>query len=588
MEKKRPLTLQSKGWRGFRHIYFLYCKKQFKHSFIWACCAVAFIAVVAFLSNKSYFELLIVLSDIGLKVAPPLLGFTLSGYAMIVGVNDVNIAERLKNHKTKTGITMYQQLYTTFIAMLGSIFLLLLESVVLHYVLEADISLDFPMIVDVIDVIVFLGYAVTMFYALFAVKDLLSNLFSLGQTANNIYQSMNKNENRKNILFLMKVFEVGGQEVVTATLADTFIKKDHRVVIACFKQPNDMMVKRTNPAVRFYTIGDFKYSKESIDILRNILKENRIDVVINQWGLPYVPCKVLNKAKEGLDVKTIAIYHNSPDTNARIKDVEIALANTHNPIKKAILRTKMFAFKQITSKSMKYVYEHTDLYMVLSPSFVDKFKEFTGTANPDHLQVLTNPVTIDSSSYHYSFSQKQKEIIFIGRIDYNQKRVYRVVDTWAKLESVFSDWKLTIVGDGTARKDIEKQVKEYGLQRVSFEGFQQPKPYYERASILMLTSEYEGFPLVLAECMSFGVIPAVYNSYSAVCDIIDGGKDGIVLPYHEKGYNANEAAGMIANIMKDDGKREQMALAAIKKSKEYSVEKIYSEWECVFHSLLKE
>lgn len=507
---------------------------------------------------------------------------------MIVGVNDVNIAERLKNHKTKTGITMYQQLYTTFIAMLGSIFLLLLESVVLHYVLEADISLDFPMIVDVIDFIVFLGYAVTMFYALFAVKDLLSNLFSLGQTANNIYQSMNKNENRKNILFLMKVFEVGGQEVVTATLADTFIKKDHRVVIACFKQPNDMMVKRTNPAVRFYTIGDFKYSKESIDILRNILKENRIDVVINQWGLPYVPCKVLNKAKEGLDVKTIAIYHNSPDTNARIKDVEIALANTHNPIKKAILRTKMFAFKQITSKSMKYVYEHTDLYMVLSPSFVDKFKEFTGTANPDHLQVLTNPVTIDSSSYHYSFSQKQKEIIFIGRIDYNQKRVYRVVDTWAKLESVFSDWKLTIVGDGTARKDIEKQVKEYGLQRVSFEGFQQPKPYYERASILMLTSEYEGFPLVLAECMSFGVIPAVYNSYSAVCDIIDGGKDGIVLPYHEKGYNANEAAGMIANIMKDDGKREQMALAAIKKSKEYSVEKIYSEWECVFHSLLKE
>ena len=236
---------------------------------------------------------------------------------------------------------------------------------------------------------------------------------------------------------------------------------------------------------------------------------------------------------------------------------------------------------------MKYVYQHTDLYMVLSPSFVKKFKKFTGITHPSHLQVLTNPVTIDSSSYDYSLSKKQKEIIYMGRIDYNQKRVYRVVDTWAKLEPVFPDWKLTIVGDGTARKDIEKQVKEYGLQRVSFEGFQQPKPYYERASILMLTSEYEGFPLVLAECMSFGVIPAVYNSYSAVCDIIDGGKDGIVLPYHKRGYDANEAAGMIANIMKIDGKREQMALAAIKKSKEYSVEKIYSEWEKVFHSLQK-
>ena len=384
----------------------------------------------------------------------------------------------------------------------------------------------------------------------------------------------------------MKVFEVGGQEVVTVTLANTFVKNNHHVVIASFNQPNNMMVKRTNSAVHFYTIGDFKYSKENIDILRNILKENHINVVINQWGLPYVPCKVLNKAKEGLDVKTIAIYHNSPDTNARIKDVEIALSETHNPLKKAMLYAKMFAFKQITSRSMKYVYEHTDLYMVLSPSFVDKFKEFTGTANPNHLQVLTNPVTIDSSTYHCSFTQKQKEIIYMGRIDYNQKRVYRVIDTWAKLEANFPDWKLTIVGDGVERKNIKKQVAAYGLKRVEFEGFQQPKPYYERASILLLTSEYEGFPLVLAECMSFGVIPAVYNSYSAVRDIIDNGKDGIVIPYHKDGYKVNEAADLLAAIMKDEDKREQMALAAIEKSKEYSVEKIYGEWEKVFSCLI--
>lgn len=383
----------------------------------------------------------------------------------------------------------------------------------------------------------------------------------------------------------MKVFEVGGQEVVTATLANTFVKNNHHVVIASFNQPNNMMVKRTNSAVRFYTIGDFKYSKENIDILRNILKENHINVVINQWGLPYVPCKVLNEAKEGMAIKTIAIYHNSPDTNARIKDVEIALSETHNPLKKTMLYAKMFAFKQITSRSMKYVYQHTDLYMVLSPSFVKKFKEFTGITHPDHLQVLTNPVTIDSSSYDYSLSKKQKEIIYMGRIDYNQKRVYRVVDTWAKLESVFPDWKLTIVGDGTARKDIEKQVKEYGLKRVSFEGFQQPRPYYERASILLLTSEYEGFPLVLAECMSFGVIPVVYDSYSAVRDIIDNGKDGVVIPFCPNGYKADIAAKMVADVMENNEKRNAMAQAAIEKSKNYSVEEIYNKWLSIMQAL---
>lgn len=184
-----------------------------------------------------------------------------------------------------------------------------------------------------------------------------------------------------------------------------------------------------------------------------------------------------------------------------------------------------------------------------------------------------------------SYTFKIKEIIYVGRLDFVQKRVYRVIDTWNYLEERFPDWRLTIVGDGPDRMNLENHVKALNLRRVHFEGFQNPVPYYRRASILMLTSDFEGFPLVLAECMSFGVISAVYNSYSAVCDIIDGGKDGIVLPYHEKGYDANEAAGMIANIMKDDGKREQMALAAIKKSKEYSVEKIYSEWEKVFECI---
>lgn len=384
-----------------------------------------------------------------------------------------------------------------------------------------------------------------------------------------------------NILFLLRTCEVGGIGVVTSVLANKFVNEGHNVVLASFLKPPFEMLVKFDKKVVVETLGAYTNNNIIIGKLRALLISNKVDFIINQLGLPFLPCKVINAAKKDLNIKTIAFYHNSPDTNARIKDVEIALVNTHNPIKKAILRTKMFAFKQITSKSMKYVYEHTDLYMVLSPSFVDKFKEFTGTANPDHLQVLTNPVTIDSSSYHYSFSQKQKEIIFMGRIDYNQKRVYRVIDTWAKLEEKFPDWKLTIVGDGVERKNIEKQVAAYGLKRVEFEGFQQPKPYYERASILLLTSEYEGFPLVLAECMSFGVIPAVYNSYSAVSDIIDNGKDGIVIPYHKDGYKANEAADMLATIMKDEDKREHMALAAIEKSKKYSVEKIYGEWEKV-------
>lgn len=298
----------------------------------------------------------------------------------------------------------------------------------------------------------------------------------------------------------MKGYGVGGIEVVAATLASCFVRNGHHVVIATFTPADDLTVARTDNRVIIHTLDGYVCSAANVSSLRNILIENNIQVVINQWGLPLVPCRTLNKARQGL-------------------------------------------------------------------------------------MVQTNPVTLDSSDFEYFIQNKQKEIIYLGRIDYNQKRVYRVIDTWTKLEAKFPEWKLTIVGDGVERANIEKQVAYYGLKHVTFEGFQQPKPYYERASILLLTSEYEGFPLVLAECMSFGVIPAVYDSYSAVRDIIDDDKDGIVIPYNQDGFKADEAAVMLATIMKDECKRDQMALAAIKKSKDYSLDRIYQEWMRTFSRL---
>lgn len=389
--------------------------------------------------------------------------------------------------------------------------------------------------------------------------------------------------NKPNILFLLKGLEIGGLEVVTAVLANKFVEEGHQVSVFSFLGGKHSIADRFDARIKLYQQDDYSRSKENVAKLRKVLVDDKIDIIINQWGLPYTPIKTARKAAKGLDVKIISVYHNAPSFNGRIQKLNIALMGCENLMKRLALRLMRFAFKKVTSRAMAYIYRHSDLFLVLSPSYIEEFKRFTGVSDGRYLQVLTNPITVEHDGYEYAFNEKQKEIIYVGRLDFVQKRVYRVIDTWNYLEERFPDWRLTIVGDGEDRENLENHVKYLGLKRVSFEGFQKPIAYYKRASILLLTSDFEGFPLVLAECMSFGVIPAVYNSYSAVCDIIDDGKDGIVLPYHKNGYQAEEAAGMIVNIMKDDGKREQMALAAIKKSKEYSVEKIYSEWESVFN-----
>ena len=381
-----------------------------------------------------------------------------------------------------------------------------------------------------------------------------------------------------NILFLLRSLDIGGLEVVTAVLANKFVCEGHYVSVFAFEKRSGKVIERFGKDVEITIAGKYLKTKENIVLLRHLLIEKKIDVVINQWGLPLIPIKTLCDAKRGLKVRVISVYHNDPLQNGRIQSVETQLTKTGNVLKKAVLRCKKLAFRCVTGYAMRYIYRKSDVFEVLSPSFVSHFQQFTWLKNTPKLAVQTNPITIDLDGFEYQSVKKQKEIIYVGRIDYTQKRVFRVIETWAQLEYLFPDWQLTIVGDGEERENVEHMVRDLELKHVNFEGFQSPRVYYERASILMLTSEFEGFPLVLAECMSFGVVPAVYGSYSAVYDIIEDAVDGVIVPKTEEGFNSSEMAERIKCLMEDNIKLNSMALAAIEKSKNYSIDKIYDQW----------
>lgn len=388
-----------------------------------------------------------------------------------------------------------------------------------------------------------------------------------------------------NILFILKSLETGGVEVVTATLANKFKEEGHNVFLFSFSKGNNTIASQITK-VQVYIGDGFRITGKNVELVRQILVNEKIDIIINQWGLPLVPIKVINKARKGLGVKVISVFHNDPLQNGRVQNVALRIAGTKNLAKKLILHIQKMLYRSITGYSMRYIYQQSNLFEVLSPSYVSHFQEFTWLNSTLRLAVQTNPITIDVSEFVYSPEKKRNEIIYVGRIDYTQKRVCRIIDIWALLKDKFQDWHLTIVGDGEERGNIERQVENLKLERVNFEGFQQPRSYYERASILMLTSEFEGFPLVLAECMSFGVVPVVYGSYSAVYDIIDDGKDGVIIEKTVEGFNPTVMAERMSNLMTDRKRLNEMALAAIEKSKNYSVDIIYEQWMAVLKDLV--
>lgn len=397
-----------------------------------------------------------------------------------------------------------------------------------------------------------------------------------------------------NILFLLRGTGIGGLEVVTSILANKFAEEGHNVGVFIYRKDDDghSIRDRFSDEVKVYQYDHYSNAYGTASALSDVIKLMDAHIIINQWGLPLIPIKTACKAIQRMPwVKIISVYHNAPDANGRIQGVNIQLAKTRNPIKRSILKLKRAAFTMVTSHAMRYNYNHSDKYLVLSESYRKVFQDFTHLNNTPKLGVMTNPITISPSDLGTfedrlkEIDSKEKEIIFVGRLDFVQKRTYRVLDTWSLLEGKHPDWRLTIVGDGPDRENLEKHAKTLNLKRVHFEGFQNPLKYYKRASMLMLTSDFEGFPLVLAEAMSFGVVPVVYNSFAAVNDIIDDGKTGVIVDKVDGSFNNKAMAKGVESVIDDFDDKHQMAIDAISKSKEYSLDEIYKRWIKVFDSL---
>lgn len=385
-----------------------------------------------------------------------------------------------------------------------------------------------------------------------------------------------------NILFLLRGNGIGGVEFVTQTLANKFVREGNFVSIFIFrKEEGASFVDRLDKRINLYQHDKYSANKETVALLRKFIVENNIQIIINQWGLPLIPIRAVKKATKGLKVKIISVYHNAPNENGRIRFLSDKIETSKIWITKIVLKIIRSLIAFVTSKSMSYNYWKSDKFLVLSDSYIKVFQKFTDLNDTAKLGVMTNPVTLDADDLNYAnetLKKKEKEIIYVGRLDNLQKKVYRVIETWKQLEPKHPDWKLTIIGEGVAKNDLISRIQSYHLEHVSLVGFQNPLKYYKRASILILTSDFEGFPLVLAEAMSFGVVPVVYDSFAAVRDIIENGKDGIIVSPKMNVFSAVEMANGIEEVMKDYGGKKIMAEFAIKKSKNYSIDVIYQRW----------
>ena len=372
----------------------------------------------------------------------------------------------------------------------------------------------------------------------------------------------------KHILFLLGIYpSYGGGEMVTTVLANRFIEDGHSVTIASFSQPkNDFAELHLSKKCHLLSLSYPVLSLKNIKKLRVYVRNRHVDVMINQWVVPFYATLVWKMATHGTNCQVYSVHHNPPDTNMRIQSLKRQIESG-----KSYLKGVYGLVREVSRISLAFCIKNSHQFILLSPSFITIAQKFSRVKHPTKFLSIPNPIPMLASDKGIS---KEKEIIYVGRIEYNQKRTDRVVDIWRELEPRYPDWKLTIVGDGDNKEDLQNLIHEYGLKRVEITGFVNPINYYKRASILLLTSEYEGFGLVVAEAMSHGVVPVVYNSFESVKDLITDGYNGVLV---EKPFSVS---GFVRRVQELIENTELHVLSQNSRiaSKRFSVNTIVQDW----------
>ena len=179
--------------------------------------------------------------------------------------------------------------------------------------------------------------------------------------------------------------------------------------------------------------------------------------------------------------------------------------------------------------------------------------------------------------------QVSHQVIMLARL-MPQKRIDLMIDVWARLAKDFPEWQVKVLGEGMLRPQLEAKIRMLGLH----ESFLMPGEVMDVTSelqasdILCLTSEYEGFGIVLIEAMAKG-LPVIAFEYVGVHDIINDGVDGFVVPFGD----VDAYVQKLKQLMTDKDLYERLSTSALSSVHKFDKEKVMKMWNRLFNDLLR-
>lgn len=388
-------------------------------------------------------------------------------------------------------------------------------------------------------------------------------------------------QRKKRILFYHIDFPCGGAERVTRDIAQWVRNFDYEVYIAaCHKKGETENVSLIELPHEDY------HSKENADAIVDLIRTLSIDIFV----LPGIQCRQFAYIRSACtSCKFVYILHNVPFWevigNSEHKK-HAAKGSFWKTLEWHLLTnpkaTWLKVYEKRLMKEYKKTYDLVDAYVVLCEGYKSELEKKLRLSDLNKITVIHNAeYEVENISM-----DKKKQLLFVGRMTYEHKRVDRLLDIWKMIYKKVPGWELILVGSGSEERALRQRAEKMKLERVTFTGWSlNPSVFYKHASVSCLTSTFEGWPLCLTEAQANGVVPIAFDCCAGIREILSpSGENGILIPPFRKRKYADE----LCKLLLDPEKLACMRENVIRKSQEYSVEEVGGKWLQLFDRLTGE
>lgn len=355
----------------------------------------------------------------------------------------------------------------------------------------------------------------------------------------------------------------GGVERVTSLLAKFFLSHNIKCYYAYCGDDDETVDDSLK--LRYKESDDYNNFKA---MLSDFLFQKQIDVIINQDQMQDNTARFMGELKTNSSIATVNCMHINPKFyhySPLYQSIKWKIKNKLH---------KLYRGYTLPLINRRRMYYNVDQFVLLSDSFIDDFAYEIGVKKTDLRAVaIPNPLSFKLSPL--SLCKKKNQFLIVARFEESQKNLCSAMRIWKRFEERNDDYELIVAGYGPDLNMVLNYAQSLQIKQMRFIGkVQHPEELYKEAKFFLMTSTYEGLSMTLLECMQFGCIPIVYDSFSSVHDFIKSWENGVLVKFGQE----KEFVDAMIKLVSDNNLQEQISKCSYEKSQNYSIEKVGNKW----------